>query len=172
MSAGEENSIKEVTASYQLTAPWSDRRHTKRRSICYWRCTCVLPATRVANQRQSIMPSASAWDIEPDLRHAPLIISESGCNSNAKRVSTPREKLQDKLVSEGSRSPILNGEVVVDNDTTVHDVHTHTVAFSPSALIKCSICPHHPLMRTLRMIGSRKRSTACDTQPYHFITST
>ena len=37
-------------------------------------------------------------DIEPDLRHAPLIISESGCNSNTKAVSTPREKLQDKLV--------------------------------------------------------------------------
>ena len=28
---------------------------------------------------------------------------------------------------------------VVDNDTTVHDVHTYTVAF----LIKCSICPYH-----------------------------
>ena len=37
-------------------------------------------------------------DIEPDLRHAPLIISESGCNTNAEEVSTPREKLQDKLV--------------------------------------------------------------------------
>ena len=35
-------------------------------------------------------------DIEPDLRHAPLIISESGCNTNTKTVSTPREKLQDK----------------------------------------------------------------------------
>ena len=36
-------------------------------------------------------------DIEPDLRHAPLIIS----------VSTPQEKLQDKLVLDGRRSPIL-----------------------------------------------------------------
>ena len=42
-------------------------------------------------------------DIEPDLRHAPLIISESGC----KAVSTSREKSQDKLVLEGRRSPIL-----------------------------------------------------------------
>ena len=32
---------------------------------------------------------------------------------------------------------------VVDNDTTVHDVHTYTVAFSPSVLIKSSICPYH-----------------------------
>ena len=32
---------------------------------------------------------------------------------------------------------------VVENDTTVHDVHTYTVAFSPSVLIKCSICPYH-----------------------------
>ena len=37
-------------------------------------------------------------DIELDLRHAPFIISESGCNANTKTVSTPREKLQDKLV--------------------------------------------------------------------------
>ena len=47
-------------------------------------------------------------NIEPDLRHEPLIINESGCNTNTKAVSTPREKLQDKLVLEGRRSPILN----------------------------------------------------------------
>ena len=46
-------------------------------------------------------------DVEPDLRHAPLIISESGCNTNTKVVSTPREKLLDKLVLDGRRSPIL-----------------------------------------------------------------
>ena len=49
-------------------------------------------------------------DIEPDLRHAPLIVSESGCNTNAKAVSTPREKPQDKLVLDGRRSQILNGD--------------------------------------------------------------
>ena len=43
-------------------------------------------------------------DIELDLRHAPLIISESGCNANTTTVSTPREKLQDKLVLDGRRS--------------------------------------------------------------------
>ena len=52
-------------------------------------------------------------DIEPDLRHAPLIIKESGCNANTKRMSTPRVKLQDKLVLDLRRSPILNG-----NDAT------------------------------------------------------
>ena len=46
-------------------------------------------------------------DIEPDLRHAPLIISESGCNANTEAVSTSREKSQDKLVLERRRSPIL-----------------------------------------------------------------
>ena len=46
-------------------------------------------------------------DNELDLRHAPLIISESGCNTNTIAVSTPREKLRDKLVLEGRRSPIL-----------------------------------------------------------------
>ena len=46
-------------------------------------------------------------DIEPDLRHAPLIISESGCNMNTEAVSTPREKLQDKQALDGRRSPIL-----------------------------------------------------------------
>ena len=49
-------------------------------------------------------------DIELDLRHAPLIISESGCVTNTKVVSTPREKLQDKLVLDGRRSPILKKE--------------------------------------------------------------
>ena len=46
-------------------------------------------------------------DIEHDLRHAPLIISESGCDTNTKAVSTSREKLQDKLVLDGRRSPTL-----------------------------------------------------------------
>ena len=45
--------------------------------------------------------------IEPDLRHAPLIINESGCDTNTKAVSTPREKLQEKRVLDGRRSPIL-----------------------------------------------------------------
>ena len=60
---------------------------------------------------------------------------------------------------------------VVDNDTTVHDVHTYTVAFSPSVLVKCSVCPcHQLLMRTLGN-GSRKRFTAhCDTQSSYLIT--
>ena len=49
-------------------------------------------------------------DVEPDLRHAPLIINESGCNTNTKAVSTPREKLQDKLVLDGRKSPILKRE--------------------------------------------------------------
>ena len=47
-------------------------------------------------------------DIEPDSRHAPLIIRGSGCNANTKTASTPRQKLQDKLVLDGRRSPILN----------------------------------------------------------------
>ena len=46
-------------------------------------------------------------DIDPDLRHAPLIISESGYTMITKAVSTSREKLQHKLVFEGRRSPIL-----------------------------------------------------------------
>ena len=46
-------------------------------------------------------------DFEPYLRHAPVIISESGCNTNTKTVSTPRENLQDKLMLDGRWSPIL-----------------------------------------------------------------
>ena len=33
--------------------------------------------------------TAEYLDIELDLRHAPLIINESGCNTNTKAVSTP-----------------------------------------------------------------------------------
>ena len=45
--------------------------------------------------------------LDIDLRHAPLIIHESGCNTNTKAVSTPREKLQDKLMLDGRQSPVL-----------------------------------------------------------------
>ena len=55
--------------------------------------------------------------IEPDLRHAPLIISESGRNANMKTLNTPREKLQGGLVLDGRRSPILNREDVTRNRT-------------------------------------------------------
>ena len=34
----------------------------------------------------------------------------SGCNANTKTVSTPREKLHDKLVLDGRKSPILKRE--------------------------------------------------------------
>ena len=49
-------------------------------------------------------------DTEPGLRHASLITNESGCNTNTEAVNTPREKLQDKLVLDGRRSPTLNGD--------------------------------------------------------------
>ena len=45
-------------------------------------------------------------DNELDLRHAPPIISESGCNANTKTVSTPR----DMLVLYGRKRPILKRE--------------------------------------------------------------
>ena len=54
--------------------------------------------------------TGQSLDIEHDLRHAPLIISESGCSANTKTVSTARENLQDRLVLDGRRSPILNRE--------------------------------------------------------------
>ena len=50
------------------------------------------------------------FDIEPDLRHAPVIINESGCNAKTKSVNTPREKLQDKVVLDERKSQILKKE--------------------------------------------------------------
>ena len=41
------------------------------------------------------------------------------------------------------RGSVLKPTHVLDNDTTVHGEHTKTVAFSPSVLIKCSICSYH-----------------------------
>ena len=49
-------------------------------------------------------------DIEPDLRHSPLIINESGCHTKAKSMTTPREKLQDKVVLYGGKSQTLKKE--------------------------------------------------------------
>ena len=40
-------------------------------------------------------------DIEPDLSHAPLIITESGRDTNTEALSTPLEKLQGELVLDG-----------------------------------------------------------------------
>ena len=65
----------------------------------------VLSLNRVF--RLGVDETGQHLDIEPDLIHAPLIISESGCNTNTKAIGTPREKLQDKLVLDGRRSPIL-----------------------------------------------------------------
>ena len=69
-------------------------------------------------------------DIEPDLRHAPLIISESGCNANTKTVSTPRE--QDKLVLDGRRSPILKRE-----DATIQICLYETFMLGPRQIGSC-----------------------------------
>ena len=49
-------------------------------------------------------------DMEPGLRHAPLIINESGCNAKTKSVNTPREKLQDKVFLDRRKSQILTKE--------------------------------------------------------------
>ena len=55
-------------------------------------------------------------------------------------------------VAINTRERVYKSTHVVDNDTTVHDVHTNTVTFSPSVLIKCSICLYHQtLTRTSRM---------------------
>ena len=60
--------------------------------------------------------------------------------------------------------PLLKFTYVVDNDTTVHDVHTYTVAFSPSVLSLPADTDAHSVN------GSRKRFTEKDTQSYYFIT--
>ena len=58
--------------------------------------------------RVGVHQTGQFLDIELNFRHAPLIINESGCNTNTKAVSTPREKLQDKLVLDARRCPIVN----------------------------------------------------------------
>ena len=47
------------------------------------------------------------------------------------------------LVFPFSPPSLLKSTLVVNTDTTVHGVHTNTVAFSPSVLIKCGICSYH-----------------------------
>jgi ribonuclease HI len=48
-------------------------------------------------------------DLEPDPRHAKLITSEVGFNEKSKAVTTPREKMKDELVVQGSKSKKLIG---------------------------------------------------------------
>ena len=52
----------------------------------------------------------SFFDIEPDLRHTPLIINEFGCNANSETTSTPPEKRQHKLMLDVIKSSILKRE--------------------------------------------------------------
>ena len=53
------------------------------KSILLLNCVC----------RVGVDQAGQYLDIEPDLRHAPLIISESGWNTNIEAVRTPRERL-------------------------------------------------------------------------------
>ena len=55
--------------------------------------------------RVGVGQTGQSLDIDPDWRRT-TPISEQGCNTNTKAVITPREKLQDKLVLDGSS--ILN----------------------------------------------------------------
>ena len=65
----------------------------------------------------------------------------SGMNARRRKSRSLRIEHED--------DNLLKFTPVVDNDTTLHGVHTDTVAFSPSVLIKCSICScHQSLMRT------------------------
>ena len=63
-------------------------------------------------------------DIELDLRHAPLNIIESGCDTNTNAVSQPREKMKDRLVLEGRRSPILNRDDATRDKFVCMRLHT------------------------------------------------
>ena len=71
-------------------------------------------------------------DMELDLRHAPLIINESGCNANTMTVSTPREKLQDKLVSDGRKSPISE-----ERRCNTRQICLHAFIFAPRQIRLC-----------------------------------
>ena len=70
--------------------------------------------------RVGVDQTGQYFDIEPELRHAPLI-SESGCNTNTKAVSTPRERLQVKLVLDGRRSQILKKDEATRYTTCLYE---------------------------------------------------
>ena len=69
-------------------------------------------------------------DIKLDLRHAPFIINETGCNTGNKTVSTPREKLQDKWVLDSERVRFERGNTT---QTCVHE----TFLFGPRQVGPC-----------------------------------
>ena len=52
------------------------------------------------------------------------------------------EKVLKMFVSTSIFDLLLKFTLVVDNDTTLNGAQTDTVAFSPTALIKCSICSY------------------------------
>ena len=97
--------------SHRLT--YQIKTHSERHGNTWIRrfgCETSSVVERVFKSRDT-----SNWtilDVELDVRHGHLIIKESGCNANTKTVCTPREKLQDKLVCDGRKSPILKREDV------------------------------------------------------------
>ena len=74
----------------------------------------------------------NSWNIEPDLRHAPLIMQKNlDAMANTKTVSTPREKTtRQKLVLDGRTSPILKKEDETTMQVCVHE----TFLLGPSRL--------------------------------------
>ncbi|CAK0895671.1 unnamed protein product, partial [Prorocentrum cordatum] len=52
-------------------------------------------------------------EIEPDPRHAKMILAETGCTEATKSVSTPREKLKDTTILEG-----IKGKKLIASETT------------------------------------------------------
>ena len=66
------------------------------RNILVWcrKCSGCTGVLQLLNRlfRVGVDQTGQFLDSETDLRHAPFIISESGCNTNTEAVSTPREK--------------------------------------------------------------------------------
>ena len=56
------------------------------------------------------------------------------------RVLFTRFCIKDAVTVRGG---VLKFTLAVDNDTTLHGVHTDMVAFSLAVQIKCSICSYH-----------------------------
>ena len=57
------------------------------------------------------------------------------------------------------RGGVLKFTLVIDHDTTLHGVHADTVVFSPTVLIKCSICSYPlSLMRRVVKITMKEES--------------
>ena len=100
-------------------------------------CWTRLDALNCLDKNQLAEMTSSVFECCESFRFCSRVLQHQSCN--------PRERKSVKI------------HTCCRQWQTVHDVHTNTVAFSPSVLIKCSICPYRQTLTSTPWIDNDSR---------------